>query len=328
MCSVKGMESFKNLNGLKGKKIFGSGSKGRVYDFEESKGNFYAVKVSDVKEESAKTVAFGELDVLLKLKDVGATPEMKPIPQVHGCELDNNNFSILMTKFYRNFNYGEVNDRVAEFNFRKILMLIKGAAETLKSIHDTEILHGDLHPGSMMFINEDLTQVGYIDFSLSRKKDSKLKIGNPYFTSPEIRFLEEFDAEKSELWSFGTSIGAMLFGYDIISQNGYSSIFLISPENEKGSSKVSESIDKMILNFKVQAEKKREKWTSDCGELSFKAFSDAFLGIFKLEKERISLADFIKGMKDALKHGEKLCPQEKAQSSSYSCIPGCEIFII
>ncbi len=322
------MESFKNLGDVKDKKFLGSGSYGRVYKFEYSEGEFYAVKVSDVKKESDKEVAFGELEVLLKLKDIGATSEMKPIPQVYGCELKNNKFSVLMTKFYGKIRDNNYVDPVYNMNFRKILMLITDAAETLKSIHDTGILHGDLQPGNMMFINKDLTRIGYIDFGFSRGKDSALRVGKVLYNSPEIIFLEKFNAEKNELWSFGTSIGEMIFNFWIVSRNSYSYIQHESPTSEEESSIVSKYINKMRLNFNERAGIKRESWTLDCGELSFKAFSDAFLGIFTFEKDRISLADFIKGMKNALDHCDNLYPPEKAQSSCESCIPGCEIFII
>jgi serine/threonine protein kinase len=230
-----------------------------------------------------------------------------------------------MTKFYLNIGDKEVIGRVSRMNFRKILMLIIDAAKTLKSIHDLGIFHGDLQPENMMFINENLTRIGYINFEHSREKGSTLCKGKVLHKSPEIIFHEVFSAEKNELWSFGTSIGLMIFDHYILSENNYGSIESESETSEENSPKVSEYVNKMRANFNEEAEQKEEKWTSDCGQSSFKFFFDAFLGIFKIEEERISLANFIQDMNSAL----KLCqPTPKTQISEENRYSFCEIFII
>jgi serine/threonine protein kinase len=260
MCSEIDTQSFQNQGDVSGnKEIIGSGSLGIIGDFINSKGEACALKVSNVEQKNDREIAFGELEVLLKLQNIDATSSERPIPKVHACELNKNVFRILMTKFYLNIGDKEVIGRVSRMNFRQILMLIIDAAQTLKSIHDLGILHGELQPENMMFINKNLTRIGYINFEHSREKGSTLCKGRGLHMSPEIIFHKVFSGEKNELWSFGTSIGLMIFDHYILSENNYGSIESESETSEEKSPKVSEYVNKMRANFNEEAEQKEEK---------------------------------------------------------------------
>jgi serine/threonine protein kinase len=259
------------------------------------------------------------LETLLRLQKIEAVsiiksiPEAHPIPVFYDCELNKDEFSVLMGKFYKNIGEDTVIYKVSNMHFRDILTLITDAAETLRRIHASDILHGDVSSENMMFTSEEFSRIGYVDFGLSRKKDSKLKLGTFLYMSPEIKLQENFDAEKNEIWSFGTSICVMLFNRWIVSNNKYGDIVWESVKKPKKS--VLKYVEAINENFEELSENKRTCWEAQCGKKGFEAFKASFLGIFKIESDRSTLDDFITSMVAAI----GFCPHiQKAEQNCCS----------
>ena len=95
-------------------------------------------------------------------------------------------------------------------------IIIEQAASALQAAHATKMMHGDVHPGTLMLSNEGKLKL--LDLGLVRVLNSgrtsggkKLVIGNPWYMSPERAKGGNGD-ERSDIYSLGCVFYHMLTG--------------------------------------------------------------------------------------------------------------------
>lgn len=88
-------------------------------------------------------------------------------------------------------------------------------ARILKAVHALDIAHRDIKAENIL-INEDINEVGVIDFGLSAQCPEgamlKTACGSPHYCAPEILAKEKYDGKKSDVWSCGVLLFFMLCG--------------------------------------------------------------------------------------------------------------------
>ena len=85
----------------------------------------------------------------------------------------------------------------------------------VESIHSKGIAHRDLKPENLLLTKDKTLKI--IDFGLSHEFDGidllKTKCGSPSYASPEILRGKPYDGFKSDVWSCGIILYAMVCGY-------------------------------------------------------------------------------------------------------------------
>ena len=92
-----------------------------------------------------------------------------------------------------------------------LYQIIKG----IQSIHDKKICHRDLKPENILLDNENQI-IKIIDFGLSKKYNNNLlstQCGSICYTAPEIIKGLKYNGLKSDIWSCGILLFAMIYGY-------------------------------------------------------------------------------------------------------------------
>ena len=110
------------------------------------------------------------------------------------------------------FSYIIKNERLnEEITSYFLYQIIKG----IQSIHEKKICHRDLKPENILLDNENQI-IKIIDFGLSKKYNNNLlstQCGSICYTAPEIIKGLKYNGLKSDIWSCGILLFAMIFGY-------------------------------------------------------------------------------------------------------------------
>lgn len=84
----------------------------------------------------------------------------------------------------------------------------------LEYMHSLSIAHRDLKPENILLTEDKLIKI--IDFGLSNSYLNSIlntPCGSPCYASPEMILGKEYNGEKSDIWSFGILLYAMVCGY-------------------------------------------------------------------------------------------------------------------
>lgn len=108
---------------------------------------------------------------------------------------------------------GVLSEQIAMEIFGQIVMAVK-------HYQDQDITHRDLKPENIM-IDPKTRQIKLVDFGMARhipKDDSgrctpvRTSCGSPHYVAPEVALQKEYDPKKSEVWSLGVILYAMVNG--------------------------------------------------------------------------------------------------------------------
>eukprot|EP01084_Bolivina_argentea_P304967 526775_1 len=97
--------------------------------------------------------------------------------------------------------------------------ILKQILSAINYMHQNNIVHLDLKPDNILFVTSQQIKIKIIDFGEAKVMKSKndkinVKIGTPYYMSPEIIIDNpSVNPFKSDIWSIGVITFCMLFGF-------------------------------------------------------------------------------------------------------------------
>ena len=191
-------------------KDIGEGNFGKVkLGISKSTGKEYAVKIinKDQIKIKMKSKIFKENEVITKFNHINVIFVFQILE-------DESNYYIIMEYCKRGelFDYIVDNERLTEDEAAiYFYQLING----VEYIHSKGFAHRDLKPENLLLTKDKTLKI--IDFGLSHEFDGrnllKTKCGSPSYASPEILRGNPYDGFKTDIWSCGIILFAMICGY-------------------------------------------------------------------------------------------------------------------
>jgi serine/threonine-protein kinase ULK/ATG1 len=115
--------------------------------------------------------------------------------------------------------YGAIKLNFHLFDTEMKLEIILNMVSGLMLLHENNIVHRDVKPANMLFINDGSLKVHYIDFGTACTKDNvdclNRNTGSPSYVDPHIFGSRNNTYESvisSDIWSLGVSIYFVLYG--------------------------------------------------------------------------------------------------------------------
>ena len=183
------------------------------------------------------------------------------------------------------------NNYLSEKRIKEIFIQI---VEGVKFIHENNVIHRDLKPNNILFLDKEKTKVVIIDFGLSGFSNGLIKevikAGTFKFLSPEILCRENFSSSsKIDIWALGVILYLMNFKKYPFEGNNEKEIFdKIENEDIKFPKEI--KIKKSLVNlFKGMFEKnpkRRIDINDKLFDLWFKDNSDDYIVFSKFKKEK------------------------------------------
>ena len=183
------------------------------------------------------------------------------------------------------------NNYLSEKRIKEIFIQI---VEGVEFIHNNNVIHRDLKPNNILFLDKEKTKVVIIDFGLSGFSNGLIKevikAGTFKFLSPEILCRENFSSSsKIDIWALGVILYLMNFKKYPFEGNNEKEIFdKIENEDIKFPKEI--KIKKSLVNlFKGMFEKnpkRRIDINDKLFDLWFKDNSDDYIVFSKFKKEK------------------------------------------
>ena len=219
--------------------------------------------------------------------------------------IHNNIIKIYGSFAYKNYLYnimpycegGELTQLINSNNYlseKRIKEIFIQIVEGVKFIHNNNVIHRDLKPNNILFLDKEKTKVVIIDFVLSGFSNGLIKevikAGTFKFLSPEILCRENFSSSsKIDIWALGVILYLMNFKKYPFEGNNEKEIFdKIENEDIKFPKEI--KIKKSLVNlFKGMFEKnpkRRIDINDKLFDLWFKDNSDDYIVFSKFKKEK------------------------------------------
>ena len=219
--------------------------------------------------------------------------------------IHNNIIKIYGSFAYKNYLYnimpycegGELTQLINSNNYlseKRIKEIFIQIVEGVKFIHNNNVIHRDLKPNNILFLDKEKTKVVIIDFGLSGFSNGLIKevikAGTFKFLSPEILCRENFSSSsKIDIWALGVILYLMNFKKYPFEGNNEKEIFdKIENEDIKFPKEI--KIKKSLVNlFKGMFEKnpkRRIDINDKLFDLWFKDNSDDYIVFSKFKKEK------------------------------------------
>ena len=219
--------------------------------------------------------------------------------------IHNNIIKIYGSFAYKNYLYnimpycegGELTQLINSNNYlseKRIKEIFIQIVEGVKFIHGNNVIHRDLKPNNILFLDKEKTKVVIIDFGLSGFSNGLIKevikAGTFKFLSPEILCRENFSSSsKIDIWALGVILYLMNFKKYPFEGNNEKEIFdKIENEDIKFPKEI--KIKKSLVNlFKGMFEKnpkRRIDINDKLFDLWFKDNSDDYIVFSKFKKEK------------------------------------------
>jgi len=120
-----------------------------------------------------------------------------------------------------------------DFTEKKVAGIIKQLLSALCHCHSKGVIHRDVKPDNLMFVDADCKHLKLIDFGFAKlfaPQDCKIQevLGSPIYMAPEICDKVEYDA-KADIWSAGIVTYLLLSGevpYDISEATDLAKLFV------------------------------------------------------------------------------------------------------
>lgn len=179
-------------------------------------------------------------------------------------------YFFLVTEFMRG---GELFERIVKKNFyseREARDLVKVLLESIKFIHDANVVHRDLKPENLLLSSlEDDADIKLADFGFAKKvavsEGLVTACGTPGYVAPEILQARPYGKEV-DIWSIGVITYILLCGYPPFHHDNQGMLFRIiksgryefdSPYWDDVSAEAKDLISKMLVLNPA------ERWTAE-----------------------------------------------------------------
>jgi serine/threonine-protein kinase TTK/MPS1 len=220
----KSTQSYIHINGVNYLKLelIGKGGNGKVYKIADEKNKIYALKKANIANLGIECIHnyINEISILKTLKN-----------QHRVIQIENADISFSKGILYLVFEYGEcdleyfIKKNLNSFSKIKILKILwKQMLESVYTIHQERIVHGDLKPANFILIKNSLK---IIDFGISKpiQKNTtnitrNFQMGTINYMSPEAilytpssGYKKKFKVSRaSDIWSLGCILFQMVYG--------------------------------------------------------------------------------------------------------------------
>jgi serine/threonine-protein kinase len=189
----------------KSKTLIGKGGNASVYKIADSKGNYFAIKISkSTRNDKAFQRFIDEVKILENLNgNDGIVPILhKNIPE----KVSKKNRAYFVMPLC-----GKVSSNVSTYNsFNNFYTLVIKLARTLVDLHNNNIAHRDIKPENLLFYKGNFV---FSDFGLAHfpKKEKisgeKEKIGAKWTIAPEMeRISSTSEFKKADIYSFAKTL--------------------------------------------------------------------------------------------------------------------------
>jgi calcium-dependent protein kinase len=161
-----------------------------------------------------KSIDPNVLDAFLQETEVLQSADHANIIKVIDIYKDSVN-SILITERYQGEELLERLNQQGKLSENQVASYIKQIASALSYLHSKNIVHRDIRPEFIVFLNKDPNScLKIIDFGSCKHFEKNLRelerIGSPYYMSPEI--ISHNYNEKCDIWSLGVITYLLLSG--------------------------------------------------------------------------------------------------------------------
>lgn len=237
---------------LDDKKFAGKGSNGVVFT-----GNYNGMQLA-VKIVPNDEVMLPEIIALQRFKNIDG------IVKFEGCEIGDKYIFIYQQKLETNLEDINLLEAIRKLKFDKKLQLYADLSNTVAAIHTEEFLNRDIKPENMMVAKGSINRIYIIDLGSASHKNEKVRIGSPWFWSPELWMNDEhFQNKKDDVWALALSIGEIEFDRDSFYPVDYESC--IKEFSDKCQKDLIKSLRKVHL-------KRKQDYVNVCGEDSASLF--------------------------------------------------------
>ena len=192
--------------------VIGKGSFGSVFECYDHKNNEkVAIKMLRDKPKIHSQITF-ELDLLKMLQNSSDGENHHIIRYIESFTF-RGFFCIVMELLSYDIYAALKYQRFIGFRKSVIQMVAKQTAEALSFIHQTGIIHADIKPENILFLDKEQTGIKIIDYGCSCFIGKLLYtyIQSRYYRAPEVVFGMQYDSEI-DIWSLGCLLCEMVTG--------------------------------------------------------------------------------------------------------------------
>jgi len=173
-------------------------------------GENVAIKILD------KEKILDDTDILRVKKELSILQSLKHINVIQLYEIIHTPHNIYLVMEYADggelFDYISSKKKLSELEACRFFQQM---INSLEYLHKMRIVHRDLKPENLLLNNKKMIKVS--DFGLSTRYSKKRKLktacGTPSYAPPEMINGEEYEGLKSDIWSCGVILYAMIVGY-------------------------------------------------------------------------------------------------------------------
>lgn len=189
-----------------------SGGYGQVYLAQNNVTNEYVA----IKQVNCNELTYDEIETISREQLYMSTLNHRNIIKYKGFfKYENNIYTVMdyakggeLGKYVKE--KGKLDENEAKRIFNQIY---KGVSH----MHTKNLIHRDLKPNNILFLDEDHQQVVIIDFGICGMSNGKnkdvIKAGTLEYSCPEIASGDEFESSpKIDVWSLGVILFYMLYG--------------------------------------------------------------------------------------------------------------------
>ena len=189
-----------------------SGGYGQVYLAQNNVTNEHVA----IKQVNCNELTYDEIETISREQLYMSTLNHRNIIKYRGFfKYENNIYTVMdYAKGGELGKYVREKGKLDENEAKRIFMQIyKGVSH----MHTKNLIHRDLKPNNILFLDEDHQQVVIIDFGICGMSNGKnkdvIKAGTLEYSCPEIASGDEFESSpKIDVWSLGVILFYMLYG--------------------------------------------------------------------------------------------------------------------
>ncbi len=185
-----------------------SGAFGKVY-IHSFGGKELAIKVSNISDNN-----INEINLLWKFQ------HYKVFPTIFACEISNSKLFSIQELLYEDLIKQDSKRIIREKNFYQHLDWYSDLFFALEKLHEKNIIHRDVKPENIMFVDRDGENIKLIDLGVSSQDSDKINGGTPLYMPSWLFKLkkEKFNKKGDDIYSSALTILEIELGSGIFTE--------------------------------------------------------------------------------------------------------------